>query len=122
MPHFALKADTLTPVEREAIKKRVREQLDAENIRVFVPGADADDDAEVRAECDLLAKTIPFAVIGSTETHSKGGGGAKVRGRRYGWGVAEVDNETHCDFALLRRMLIKTHLQVSVVTTRNPLA
>jgi septin 7 len=78
---------------------------------VFVPGADADDDADVRADCELLASKIPFAVIGSTEIHIKGGGGVKVRGRRYGWGVAEVDNEGHCDFALLRRMLVKTHLQ-----------
>ena len=33
--------------------------------------------------------------------------GKKVRGRLYPWGVVEVDNLSHCDFATLRNMLIR---------------
>ncbi len=34
--------------------------------------------------------------------------GKKVRGRSYRWGVVEVENEQHCDFILLRELLM-TH-------------
>lgn len=34
-----------------------------------------------------------------------------MRGRKYPWGVAEVDNPEHCEFSKLRDMLIRTHLQ-----------
>lgn len=37
--------------------------------------------------------------------------GRKVRGRKYPWGVIEVDNEEHCDFIKLRQMLIRTHME-----------
>ena len=37
--------------------------------------------------------------------------GRKVRGRAYPWGVVEVDNEEHCDFVKLRRMLIPTYME-----------
>jgi len=37
--------------------------------------------------------------------------GRHVRGRKYPWGVIEVDNEDHCDFVKLRQMLIRTHME-----------
>ncbi|OAJ36579.1 hypothetical protein, variant [Batrachochytrium dendrobatidis JEL423] len=37
--------------------------------------------------------------------------GKKIRGRKYPWGIIEVDNETHCDFVKLRQMLIRTHME-----------
>ena len=36
--------------------------------------------------------------------------GKKIRGRKYPWGVVEVENPEHCDFVKLRTMLI-THMQ-----------
>lgn len=33
--------------------------------------------------------------------------GRKVRGRQYPWGVVEVDNSEHCDFAKLRFALLR---------------
>ena len=33
--------------------------------------------------------------------------GKRVRGRQYPWGVAEVENGEHCDFTILRNMLIR---------------
>ncbi|KAG1116650.1 hypothetical protein G6F42_013640 [Rhizopus arrhizus] len=53
---------------------------------------------------------IPFAVVGSDKEFEIEGG-RRVRGRKYPWGVIEVDNEEHCDFVKLRQMLIRTHME-----------
>ncbi|KAJ3355069.1 Cell division control protein 3 [Entophlyctis luteolus] len=39
------------------------------------------------------------------------GSGVHVRGRKYPWGLIEVDNESHCDFVKLRQMLIRSHME-----------
>ena len=52
---------------------------------------------------------IPFSVVGSDKEVEVNG--KKVRGRKYPWGVIEVDNEEHCDFVKLRQMLIRTHME-----------
>lgn len=78
------KADTLTMTERESCKSAVQRQIRDEGITVFHPGHDVDDEAEVRAECEAFANSMPFAVIGSTERHDVAG--KNVRGRKYGWG------------------------------------
>ena len=36
----------------------------------------------------------------------------RIRARQYPWGIAEVENSDHCDFKILRDMLIRTHMQV----------
>eukprot|EP00038_Savillea_parva_P022084 m.36789 g.36789 ORF g.36789 m.36789 type:complete len:365 (-) comp5441_c0_seq1:13-1107(-) len=100
------KADTLTLNERHAARQAVRTQLATEGISVFNPGFDPDDPPQVQHECQALGQAMPFAVIGSLECPNGGG----VRGRKYHWGVAEVDNPAHCDVGLLKRMLIETHL------------
>jgi len=48
---------------------------------------------------------IPFAIVGADKEIDVGG--RKVRGRKYPWGIIEVDNEEHCDFVKLRQMLIR---------------
>ena len=53
---------------------------------------------------------MPFAVIGS-EKDVKTGDGRIVKGRQYSWGVAEVENEDHCDFVKLRQMLVRTYME-----------
>ena len=52
---------------------------------------------------------LPFAVIGSTATVETRDG-RKVRGRKYPWGTVEIDNPDHCDFVVLRRLLLRVHL------------
>ena len=37
----------------------------------------------------------------------------RVRARQYPWGIVEIENEEHCDFKILRDMLIRTHMQVT---------
>ncbi|CAG8808608.1 7430_t:CDS:2, partial [Gigaspora rosea] len=52
---------------------------------------------------------LPFAIIGSEEEIIVNG--RAVRGRQYPWGVVEVDNPQHSDFARLRSALLSSHLQ-----------
>ena len=69
---------------------------------------------------------MPFGVVGSNTLLEVGG--KKIRGRLYPWGVVEgmssllgsislfsflslVENGDHCDFTMLRNMLIRTHMQ-----------
>ncbi len=52
-----------------------------------------------------LQGCIPFAVVGSNSVLEVSG--KKIRGRNYPWGVVEVDNIEHCDFATLRNMLLR---------------
>ena len=63
---------------------------------------------------------VPFAVVGANYevTYPEG---RKVRGRRYPWGIIEVDNEEHCDFVKLRQMLIRTHMEELKEHTNNAL-
>ena len=49
--------------------------------------------------------SIPFAVIGADTIIEVAG--KRIRGRRYPWGIVDVDNPDHCDFAKLRQMLIR---------------
>lgn len=61
---------------------------------------------------------VPFAVVGAN-TEVSTPEGRKVRGRKYPWGVIEVDNEDHCDFVKLRQMLIRTHMEELKEHTNN---
>ena len=58
---------------------------------------------------------IPLAVIGSDRVHMAGG--KHVLGRQTKWGLVEVENKKHCDFAYLRDMLIRNNLQDLKETT-----
>lgn len=61
---------------------------------------------------------LPFAVIGSTQDVVTFDG-RKVKGREYAWGVAEVENDLHCDFKKLRSLLIRTHMLDLITTTEE---
>lgn len=61
---------------------------------------------------------LPFAVIGSTQDVITADG-RKVKGREYSWGVAEVENDAHCDFKKLRSLLIRTHMLDLITTTED---
>ena len=61
---------------------------------------------------------MPFSVIGS-EKDVKTSDGRVVKGRSYSWGIAEVENEDHCDFKKLRSILIRTHMLDLIHTTEE---
>ena len=90
------------------------------SIQIFEgPRYELDDEETIAENHEILSK-VPFAVVGAnTEVTSPEG--RKVRGRRYPWGIIEVDNEEHCDFVKLRQMLIRTHMEELKEHTNNAL-
>ncbi|KAM0793027.1 hypothetical protein ACM66B_000518 [Microbotryomycetes sp. NB124-2] len=111
------KADTLTPHDLTKFKQRIREVIAAQGIRIYTPPIETDDEASAELARTLTA-AMPFSIIGSTtEVHTPDG--RTVKGREYLWGVAEVENEEHCDFKKLRSLLIRTHMLDLVHTTEE---
>jgi len=101
------KADTLTPEERDQFKKEIMREIEAHKINIY-EFPDQEDEEENRLN-RKLKEQVPFAVIGSNCVLQIGE--KRIRARQYPWGVAEVENNEHCDFRILRDMLIRTHMQ-----------
>jgi len=103
------KADTFTPTELRDFKKRIMEDIDHYEIPVYnFPYDIEEDDEETIADNSELRALLPFAIVGSEEEIMVGG--TPVRGRRYPWGIVEVDNPQHSDFSRLRSALFLSHL------------
>ncbi|GCC18318.1 hypothetical protein chiPu_0017888 [Chiloscyllium punctatum] len=93
------------------VMKEIKEQ----NIKIYeFPVTEDDEDNKLIKK---FKDHVPLAVVGSTLVFEVNG--RKVRGRQYPWGVAEVENGEHCDFSLLRNMLIRTHMQDLKDITNN---
>jgi septin family protein len=104
------KADMLTPSELKLLKSKVLEEIEKHKIRIYeLPQCDSDEEEEFKKKDLELKNSIPFAVIGSNTIVEVNG--KKVKGRIYPWGIAEVENPTHSDFAKLRQFLVSTHMQ-----------
>uniref|UniRef100_A0AAY5KAA7 Neuronal-specific septin-3 n=3 Tax=Esox lucius TaxID=8010 RepID=A0AAY5KAA7_ESOLU len=110
------KSDTMTPDEKNEFKQRVRKELEVCGIE-FYPQKEFDDDMEDKNENDKIREAMPFAVVGSDKEYQVNG--KRVLGRKTAWGVIEVENPNHCEFALLRDFLIRTHLQDLKEITHN---
>uniref|UniRef100_A0A674EB45 Septin 9b n=1 Tax=Salmo trutta TaxID=8032 RepID=A0A674EB45_SALTR len=102
------KADTLTLEERDFFKQTIREGLRANGIDVY-PQEEFDEDADDRMINDKIREMIPFAVVGSDQEYQVNG--KRLLGRKTKWGTIEVENIAHCEFAYLRDLLIRTHMQ-----------
>lgn len=75
---------------------------------MYSPPIDVEDEAAAETG-RLMQACMPFSVIGSIEDVPTSDGRV-VKGRQYLWGVAEVENEDHCDFKKLRSLLIRTYM------------
>ncbi|XP_039595356.1 septin-9-like isoform X4 [Polypterus senegalus] len=102
------KADTLTLEERDDFKKKIREELSENDIDVY-PQKEFDEDAEDHLINEKIREMIPFAVVGSDQEYQVNG--RRLLGRKTKWGIIEVENVAHCEFAYLRDLLIRTHMQ-----------
>ncbi|XP_062307867.1 neuronal-specific septin-3-like isoform X2 [Osmerus eperlanus] len=102
------KADTLTLEERDFFKKKIREELRANGIDVY-PQKEFDEDVEDRMINEKIREMIPFAVVGSDQEYQVNG--RRLLGRKTKWGTIEVENIAHCEFAYLRDLLIRSHMQ-----------
>ncbi|KAI0483316.1 Septin-domain-containing protein [Xylariaceae sp. FL0804] len=114
------KSDTLTDHEISSFKSRILSDIKHHGIQIFEGPRYELDDEETIAENNEIMSKVPFAVVGSNDEITNAEG-VKVRGRKYPWGVIEVDNEEHCDFAKLRQMLIRTHMEELKENTSNQL-
>ncbi|KAM9770649.1 neuronal-specific septin-3 isoform 1-T2 [Menidia menidia] len=110
------KADTMTIEERLEFKQRVRKELEMNGIE-FYPQKEFDDDMEDKSDNDKIRETMPFAVVGSDKEYQVNG--KRVLGRKTPWGIVEVENPNHCEFAQLRDFLIRSHLQDLKEVTHN---
>ncbi|KAJ3238381.1 hypothetical protein HDU78_003563 [Chytriomyces hyalinus] len=110
------KADTITPADMLAFKDRIRDCISTHNIQVFTPAVHSEDEDATRRNTSILA-AMPFSVIASENDVQVNG--QTVRGRQYLWGVAEVENEAHCDFKKLRNLLIRTHMHDLITSTHE---
>lgn len=111
------KADTLAPAELEVFKSRIREVIEAQDINIYTPPLDVDDPASAE-HLKQLIELMPFAVIGAEE-EVEAAPGTFVRGRKYPWGVVEVENERHCDFKKLRSLLLRTNMLDLILLTNE---
>uniref|UniRef100_A0AAZ3Q425 Septin n=1 Tax=Oncorhynchus tshawytscha TaxID=74940 RepID=A0AAZ3Q425_ONCTS len=109
------KADTLTPEECQLFKKQIMKEIQEHKIQIYeFPDIEDDEDSKLIRK---IKERMPLAVVGSNVVIEVNG--RKVRGRQYPWGVAEVENGEHCDFTVLRNMLIRTHMQDLKDVTNN---
>ncbi|CAJ0938760.1 unnamed protein product [Ranitomeya imitator] len=109
------KADTLTPEECQQFKKQIMKEIQEHKIKIYeFPETD---DEEENKLVKKIKDRLPLAVVGSNTIIEVNG--KRVRGRQYPWGVAEVENSEHCDFTILRNMLIRTHMQDLKDVTNN---
>ncbi|KZT51968.1 putative CDC12-septin [Calocera cornea HHB12733] len=111
------KADTLTQKDLVVFKQRIRDVIAAQGIRIYQPPMEPDDEQSME-HAKILMAAMPFAIIGSTQDVQTPDG-RTVKGRQYPWGVAEVENEQHCDFRKLRYLLIRTHMLDLISTTED---
>ncbi|CAG8758164.1 43734_t:CDS:2 [Gigaspora margarita] len=81
------KADLLTTTQLANLKKAINRDIKQHQIPVFDFPVDEEDDAEL---------TDP-----STSE--------KILGRQYSWGVIDCLNPKHCDFVVLRNVLLSSH-------------
>ncbi|KAK9738715.1 Septin [Popillia japonica] len=110
------KADTLTPDECILFKKQILNEIAQNKIKIYEFPDTLEDDEEHKLNKSLRER-VPFAVVGSNVVIEAEG--KKTRGRKYPWGIAEVENLEHCDFIALRNMVIRTHLQDLKDVTNN---
>ncbi|KAI8645066.1 Septin-domain-containing protein [Parasitella parasitica] len=109
------KADTLTPKDLAAFKQRIRNDIEHHHIKVYQCPSESDDE-HVTQSNKAITSAMPFSVIGSIQDVQTVDG-RTVKGRAYSWGVAEVENEQHCDFKKLRHLLIRSHMSDIIETT-----
>uniref|UniRef100_A0A8C5A232 Septin n=1 Tax=Gadus morhua TaxID=8049 RepID=A0A8C5A232_GADMO len=109
------KADTMTPEEGQQFKKQIMREIQEHKIRIY-EFPETDDEEEIKL-VKKIKERLPLAVVGSNTIIEVNG--KRVRGRQYPWGVAEVENGEHCDFTILRNMLIRTHMQDLKDVTNN---
>ena len=104
------KADSLTPEELKLNKRLIMEDIERYKLPIYNFPFDEDDVSQEDYDTNTyLRSTLPFSVIGSNEVYDMGGE-LTVRGRKYPWGMLDVEDATISDFVVLRNALLISHL------------
>lgn len=107
------KADTLTGDECAKFKQQILKEITDNQINIYrFPPLSEDEGDDLQS-----LRRIPFAVVGSNTVLEVNG--KKIRGRKYPWGIVEVENVEHCDFIALRNLLLRTHMQDLIDVTND---
>lgn len=105
------KADGFTNEEITTFKQRIRNTLKEEDIQIC-------ELMDEKSRIKTLINQMPLSIINSIEKHTNKDGDI-VRGRKYSWGVSEVENKDHCDFLLLRDFLIESYMGDLISSTEK---
>merc|ERR1719300_1273141 len=92
-------------------------QIQSSKIKIYEFPDVSDGEESEKRDNKRMKDRVPFAVVGSNTIVEVDG--KKCRGRKYPWGVVDIENMEHCDFVPLRNMLIRTHLQDLKEVTNN---
>ncbi|CAG8645580.1 14561_t:CDS:2 [Cetraspora pellucida] len=107
------KADLLTTTQLANLKKAINRDIKQYQIPVFDFPVDEEDgsDPEVVAEAVADIQTqIPFSIIAPEDAELiDPSTSEKILGRQYTWGVIDCLNPKHCDFVVLRNVLLSSH-------------
>lgn len=101
------KADTLTADELHLNKRLIMEDIREYKIPIYFFPYTGDDDETIE-ENMMLREMTPFAVVSSNTEYKING--RTCRARQYPWGIVEVDDASHSDFAQLRNVLFGSHM------------
>ncbi|XP_074913768.1 septin-10 isoform X3 [Buteo buteo] len=100
------KADSISKTELQKFKNKIMSELVSNGVQIYQFPTDDETVSEINT---IMNGHLPFAVVGSTEEVKIGN--KMVRARQYPWGTVQVENENHCDFVKLRKMLICTNME-----------
>ncbi|XP_023811273.1 septin-7-like isoform X4 [Oryzias latipes] len=140
------KADTLTPEECQLFKKQIMKEIQEHKIKIYeFPDTEEDEDNKLIRK---IKEKMPLAVVGSNVVVEVNGKKVRGRqypwgvaeegifelppleesgGQWLAWNAKgqdspsfiNVENGEHCDFTVLRNMLIRTHMQDLKDVTNN---
>ncbi|RHZ81337.1 hypothetical protein Glove_121g66 [Diversispora epigaea] len=105
------KADLLTTSQLANLKQAIKSDLKEHNIPVFdFPIDEEVAEPEVAEVVTNVQSYIPFSLVAPEDaTITDPSTGEKIRGRQYAWGIIDCLNPKHCDFVVLRNVLLSSH-------------
>lgn len=105
------KSDTLTHEELKNFKSIVKQTLNTENISICHMMKNL-------KLLEIISSNMPYSIISSTEWF-RNEDNILVRGRKYDWGLVEIENPDHCDFCLLKSLLIDENMLEFTLSTED---
>ncbi|CAB4383149.1 unnamed protein product [Rhizophagus irregularis] len=107
------KADLLTNTQLANLKEAIKKDLKTHEIPVFAFPVDEEGDDEMEPElAEEIANAqsqVPFSIIAPEDAAiTDPNTGDRIRGRQYAWGIIDCLNPKHCDFVVLRNVLLSS--------------